>query len=138
MVKKLFLGILVTIFSLCATPYAFAKRDGFGPCLCYTSLSKEQAEKLRELREKFRADTQPLRKEISEKRAELKRMYADPKVTEDEIRMKYKELSELTEKLREKRMELKLEKRRILTPEQLSRLGQERMTRCGRGKVMGL
>lgn len=138
MLKKLFLGILATVFLLSATPYAFAKRDGYGPCFVCASLSKEQLEKLNSLREKFRTETESLRREISQKRLELRKMYTDPKVSESEIREKQRELSSLMDKLREKKMDFRLEQRKVLTPEQLSKLSEAKMTRFCKGKRMGL
>lgn len=134
MVRRFLVGILALALFLGVAHAAFAR----GPHFIWASLSKDQIEKLSQLREKFRADTESLRREIFQKRLELRKMYADPKVSEGEILSKHRELNTLMEKLRDKRLELWMEQRKVLTPEQLSRLNEAKMCRCGMGRRLGL
>ncbi len=107
---------------LIGTHAAFAKCPAFGFGLpLYQDLSKEQAERLYQIREKFRSETEDLRREIFLRRLELNQLYRDPNATEEKIKSKQKELSSLLEKLSEKILERRLEERKVLSPNQLKR-----------------
>ncbi|MCX7856481.1 MAG: Spy/CpxP family protein refolding chaperone [Deltaproteobacteria bacterium] len=106
---------------------------GCGPGI-YADLSKEQAEKLWQIREKFRSDTETLRKEMFHKRLELRKLYADPNATEEQIRAKHRELNTLREKLSEKRLERTLQERKVFTPEQLKKITEAPFDKHGYGR----
>jgi len=147
--KRLYaVGLLVAFFLMLAgSVYAFGpKMAGFGPAGAYMSgqgqghaygfsylnLSKEQQDKIWQLRERFRSETERLRYEAFQKRQELKRLYADPTVDKATILSKEKELNALHQALWDKNVQLRLEQRAILTPEQLKKLGE-----AGFGRGMG-
>lgn len=134
MKKRILIVLAATALLLAGTYAAFARglMFGFGPHL-YSNLSKEQAEKLWQIREKFRNETESLRKEIFLKRLELRQLYSDPNATEEQIRSKQKELISLQERLSEKISEQRIEERKILTPDQLKRMGEIPMGAPGYG-----
>ncbi|HOP85283.1 MAG TPA: Spy/CpxP family protein refolding chaperone [Syntrophorhabdaceae bacterium] len=150
--KRLYVvGLLVAFFlMLVGSVYAFGpKRAGFGPDGVYVSgsghghaygflnlnLSKEQQDKMWQLKERFRSETERLRYETFQKRQELKRLYADPTVDKATLLSKEKELNALNQALQDKKVQLRLEQRAILTPEQLKKLGE---TGFGRGMGFGV
>jgi len=146
--KKVYILLVTVLFvALSATAFAFGpgfgstgkggygmyKADvgGFGAGL---NLSKDQLDKMWKLREKHRTDTQATRYEMFQKNMELRRMYADPKADDTAILAKQKEVNTLRQKLQDKMTEFKLEQRKILTPEQLTKLN-EAMKNFGYRKV---
>ena len=48
----------------------------------FLNLSKEQMEKMRQIRNSFFADTHDLRYDIREKRVEMRKLFTDPKATD--------------------------------------------------------
>lgn len=115
-----FSAIATLFLFLSVVSFASAKGKDFAWCPCfYSSLPKEQAERLWEIREKFRAESEFLRKQIFLKRLELRKLYADPNATDEEIRAKEKELRALKDKLSDLTLERKLQERKIIAPYQL-------------------
>jgi Spy/CpxP family protein refolding chaperone len=76
------------------------------------------------MREKHRNDTQSLRYEMFQKRFELRKLYADPKVDEALLLAKQKELNAVQQKLDDKRAQLRLDERKVLTPDQVKKLNE--------------
>jgi Spy/CpxP family protein refolding chaperone len=108
---------------------------GFGPeAWTGLNLSKEQMDKMWQLRERFRNETERLRYELFKKRLELKDLYADPTTDKATLLAKEKEVSGLRQALRDKMVQFKIERRAILTPEQLKQLKD---TPYGHGFGMG-
>ena len=134
MKHKIFLLIVLITLSFLSNSYIFATEKGLlEEKETYNNtfniekrlnLTKEQTEKLQKIREKYFADMQRLRSEIFQKNIELKNLYLDSKASESNILSKQRELKELRQKLEEKRTEMMLEERKILTPEQLETLNQ--------------
>ena len=85
-------------------------------------LTAEQREKMREIRKAFWADTHDLRYDIQMKRLELKKLFTDPKADDATLLAKEKELNAMRQKLMDRRAEMKIEWRKVLTPEQLGML----------------
>jgi Spy/CpxP family protein refolding chaperone len=151
--KRWYAGILVVLFlALTTTVFAYGPRGGFGPGGCGSAdpsvggpggglggpmglaanlnLSKEQMDKMWQMREKFRNDTQKLRYELFQKRLEMKTIFSDPKADDATIVAKQKELSALRQNMTDKMVEFRLAQRKILTPEQLKKLSE---TQAGPG-----
>ncbi|MCX8022238.1 MAG: Spy/CpxP family protein refolding chaperone [Syntrophorhabdaceae bacterium] len=146
--KKLYVGIMVVLFvALTTTVFAFGPKSGFGkgvncpygpiqyggPGLnpgfgpgvaAGLGLTKEQSEKMWQAREAFRKETENLRYELFQKRAELNKLYADPNADETTIRAKQNEVNSLRQNLQDKMAQFRLEQRKILTPEQLKKLNE--------------
>jgi Spy/CpxP family protein refolding chaperone len=110
---------------------------GHGPKL---DLSTEQLAAMKQIREKYRVDTEALRNECIQKNVELKTVYADPNANDAAILAKQKEVDTLQQKMQAKMVQLRLEQRKIFTPEQLKKMGeaaQEFGNGKGRGKGFG-
>jgi Spy/CpxP family protein refolding chaperone len=144
--KRWHAGIMVVLFlALTTTVFAFGGRGGYGAGGCggqgagfgspmsmaaNLNLSKEQTEKMWQTKEKFRNDTQKMRYELFQKRIELKSLYADPKADEATLLAKQKELNALRQGMQDKMIQMRLEQRKLLTPEQIKKLSE---TSYGRG-----
>ena len=108
--------------------YAFAQgpgpghRPGWGQEK-WSSLTPEQQTKFQELRQKFNDETAQLRGTMLTKRLELQSLWRNPKADSKAILEKEKEFRSLQNQMKDKAVQLKLEARAILTPEQLSQFG---------------
>ena len=121
-------------------PAGFQKDHGPGPQHMFHSplnLTQEQIQKMREIRERFEADTHDLRYDIREKRIEMRKLFTDPKTGDAALQAKHRELSGLVMKLMDRKAQMKLEWRKVLTPEQIRMLDRfpfrHFMGRCGHG-----
>ena len=97
-------------------------------------LSKEQMDKMAGLRSKFAADAKPLRDQLLQKRADVRKLYTDPKVDEATILTKQREMGPLQQQLLDRMVQFRLEQRRILTPEQLKKLNDFALNKAGHGR----
>jgi Spy/CpxP family protein refolding chaperone len=149
--KKWHVGLMVVLFvALTTSVFAFAPRGGGpgqgqgfgqGPCAAGSggpgcagmgrggfgaalNLSKEQMDKMWQLRETFRNDTQPLRHELFQKKFDLRKLYTDPNTDEATLLAKQKEVNALRQQMQDKMVQFKLEQRKVFTPEQLKKLGE--------------
>ncbi len=107
MVLLIVLGLTLTL-----TAAAWA-----GPCgggwMGGPTLTPEQAAQIFDLREKFRADTAGLRKQMAVKRAELMTLWRAEKPDEKAILAKKKELNALRDQLQGKAVAMGLQMRQI-------------------------
>ena len=122
------LGLVAVMFLGITCAYAFG--PGFGPRQGegfsgpqFSKLAPEQKAKFQELRTKFDRETAQLRGAVFSKRLELRSLWSDPKADTKAITDKEKELRDLQNQMRDKMVQLRLEARSILTPEQLSEFG---------------
>jgi len=131
MKKKVVLLGLVAVMVL-GVAYAFAQGPGQGPGPGHrpgwghekwSSLTPEQQTKLQEFRQKFNDETAQLRGTMLTKRLELQSLWRNPKADSKAILEKEKEFRSLQNQMKDKAVQLKLEARTILTPEQLSQFG---------------
>ncbi len=100
------------------------------------NLAAEQSSKIQTLREAFLKEAEPLQKDLWTKRTELRNLWRSSNPDPAVITAKQKEISDLQGKLQEKASNLRLEIRKVLTPEQLAQLpvfGQD----AGFGPGMG-
>ncbi|MGQ9645333.1 MAG: Spy/CpxP family protein refolding chaperone [Thermodesulfobacteriota bacterium] len=160
MKKTLLVLSLVTVLVLGVT-YVFAQGPGFGPGPGrgpgwrgeyyrepgdpgrFSSLTPEQKAKFQELRRKFDQETAQLRGAIVTKRTELHSLWTDPNADPKAILDKEKELRELQNQMHDKALQMKLEARKILTPEQIAQFGPGMGPGfgpgpMGRGRGMGM
>ncbi len=141
--------MVLGILALVTAAYAFGPggmggRGGCGDCiggfgggpggLGNLNLSKEQADRMWQLREKFQTDTRDSRYQMFQARRELRDLYSDPKTDQNALLAKQKEVNELRKRMQDKMAEMKVAARSILTPEQLKQWNE--MPR-GRGHGMG-
>ena len=127
--KKLFIVIAVLIVSAAVVVSAYAlqpdKKPGFHKEFCFKKhlgLSDQQLAKMKELRNRFHADTRDLRYNLEIKRIEMRKLFTDPKTDDETLLAKQKEISELRQQLSDKKAQMKIEWRKILTPEQIAKL----------------
>lgn len=95
----------------------------------YLNLSQEQRDKMRDLRNRYWTDTHDLRYEILQKRLEVEKLFTDPKADDATLLAKQKELNALRLTLMDKKAQMKIEWRKILTPEQIQKLDKMSMFR---------
>ena len=88
----------------------------------YLNLSSEQREKMKESRISYKSETRDLRYDFAAKRLEMRKLFTDPKTDEANLLAKQKELSALRQQLLEKKSQMKMAWRKILTPEQIAKL----------------
>jgi Spy/CpxP family protein refolding chaperone len=82
----------------------------------------EQKAKMREIWKTFWADTHDLRYDMKVKRLELRKLFTDPKADNGVLLAKEKELNAMRLKLMDRKAEMKIEWRKVLTPEQIAML----------------
>ncbi len=137
--------VLAAVFFVALAATAFAFGPGVGPMIgkagygihqggamgpgpmgrgAKLDLSAEQLTALKQIREKFRVDTEALRNDLVQKMTELRKMYADPKAGDAAILAKQKEVDALRQKMQDKMVQLRLEQRKIFTPEQLIKMNE--------------
>ena len=127
--KKIFIVIAVLIVSAAVVTSAYAlqpdKKPGSHKEFCFKNhlgLTDQQLAKMKELRNRFHADTRDLRYDLKIKRIEMRKLFTDPKTDDETLLAKQKEISGLRQQLSEKKAQMKIEWRKILTPEQIAKL----------------
>ena len=147
--KKTLLALsLITVLILGVT-YVYAQGPGHGPGWRgehgresgdpgkFSNLTPEQKAKFQELRRKFNDETAQLRGTLVTKRVELQSLWTNPNADPKAIMDKEKELRDLQNQMKDKALQVKLEARKFLTPEQIAEFGQHRGMGHGRGHMMG-
>jgi len=127
--KKLFIIIAVLIVSatVVAPTYAIQadKKLGSHKEFCFKKhfgLSDQQLVKMKELKNRFHTDARNLRYNLEIKRIEMRKLFTDPKTDDETLLAKQKEIRDLRQQLSEKKAQMKIEWRKILTPEQIAKL----------------
>lgn len=130
--KKIYAVLIALLFvSLTTAAFAappdtgkpgFQKHPGFHPFGPRLNLTEDQRGKMKELRKNFWADTHDLRYDIKMKRVEVQKLFTDPKTDDATLLSKEKELNDLKHQLMDKKAEMKVEWRKILTPDQIRML----------------
>jgi len=132
--KKTVVALGLVAVMVLGVAYAFAQGPGQGPGPGpghrpgwdhekWSSLTPEQQTKVQELRQKFNDETAQLRGTMLTKRLELQSLWRNPKADPKAILDKEKEFRSLQDQMKDKAVQLKLEARKILTPEQISQFG---------------
>jgi Spy/CpxP family protein refolding chaperone len=101
------------------------------------NLTPEQKTKLNELRTKFKDENAQLIGTLVTKKIELQSLWSNPKAEDKAIQDKAKEVRDLQNQMREKAVQMRLEARKILTPEQISKWGAGRGFGHGAGPGSG-
>jgi len=127
--KKIFIVIAVLIVSAAFVLPTYAvqtdKKPGSHKEFCFKNhlgLTDQQLAKMKELRNRFHADTRDLKYNLEIKRIEMRKLFTDPKTDDETLIAKQKEISELRQQLSEKKAQMKIEWRKILTAEQIAKL----------------
>jgi zinc resistance-associated protein len=127
--RKTIVALGLAAVMLLGVTYAYAQGAGMGPGHRGMhehwgtgkdfSLTPEQKAKFQELRQKFSGENAKLTGAIVTKRLELRSLWTDPKADSKAIVDKEKELRDLQNQMRDKTVQMKLEARKFLTPEQI-------------------
>jgi Spy/CpxP family protein refolding chaperone len=150
--KKFGYMTIVMVMASMLTTFAFAKGPGgmpggMGGCgdinmeaFSKLDLTKEQTDKIRTLRQTHHQNIMPLWIKTFEKRAELKLLWMqlEPDVTK--IKKVQKELRNVMEEIDDKSVDFRLDMRKVLTSDQLSRylaLKNEEKFHHGYGPMRG-
>jgi zinc resistance-associated protein len=104
----------------------------------YLNFSRDQIAKMRDLWNRYYADTRNLRYDLMQKRIEMRRLFTDPKADSAAIAAKQKEVSAIRQKLVDRRAQAMIEWRSLLTPEQIQKLDMFSMGRRGMGGGTGM
>ncbi len=130
--KKMVLLGLVAVMLL-SVSYVYAQGSGMGPGMgpghrgMHESwgpakdypLTPDQKAKFQELRRKFRDENAKLIGAMVTKRLELQSLWTDPKADPKAIVDKERELRDLQNQMKDKAVQMRLEARKFLTPEQI-------------------
>jgi len=146
--KKTIIGVGLVLAVALMTTVAFAwgpgRGMGWGPGYGYPAipnLTAEQSSKIQALQKAYLDETAPLQQDLLKKKAELRSLWLSPKPDQAKITALQKEILNLESKIAEKGTNLRLEIRKILTPEQQAQLsiygpgmgrGMGKMGRMGR------
>jgi len=127
--KKTIVTLASVAIMVLGVAYAYAQGPGFGPGHRGMheswgpgkddSLTPEQKTKFQDLRRKFREENAKLFGAIVTKRLELQSLWTDPKADSKAILDKEKELRDLQNQLKDKAVQMRLDARKFLTPEQI-------------------
>lgn len=136
--KRTFIALTVMVLALVGIAAAqfgpgFGRGlgKGLGLGLCWAlpetlkqklGLTDEQVKKLTELRKEHLSKVSKLAAELAAKKAELRALWLSPKPDEKRIRELTEQIAKLKGELATERVNYQLEVRKILTPEQLSKL----------------
>jgi Spy/CpxP family protein refolding chaperone len=137
--KKVYALVIATLFLALATT-VLAAPPGPGPkdpsdmrgawghpaavekFINYLDLTPDQRNRMREIGNRFWDETRDLRYQIKFRRLEMKKLFTDPKTDEQTLIAKQNELQTLVFKLMQRKGQMKIEWRRVLTPEQIQKL----------------
>lgn len=132
--KRTFIALTIVALALvgvAAAQFGPGFRRGLGLGLCWAlpetfkqnlGLTDEQVKKLAELRTEHLNKVSKLAAELAAKRAELRTLWLSTKPDEKRIRELTEQITKLQSELATERVNFQLEVRKILTPEQLSKL----------------
>jgi len=138
--KKTIVTLGLVALLVAGVAYAYAQNPGADPAPKpgwghgrWSSFTPEQQTKFRELHRKFSEDNAKLIGAIVTKRLELHALWTDPKVDSKAILDRERELRDLQNQIRDKAVQMRLEARKFLTPEQI----QNWKPRWGMGRGFG-
>ena len=130
--KKITITIILALV-LALSTMALAWGPGFGrgsgpgpgsgfPGYAIPNLTAEQSAQMQDCRDSFLKELGPLREELLAKREELQKLWSDPNADPSVIKAKQNEMFDLRSKFQEKATNMRLEMRKVLTPEQVAQL----------------
>jgi zinc resistance-associated protein len=131
MKKRVILGMAIVLALAIMASGALAGPGygrGFGGGYGYgyptiPNLTSDQSAKIQALQKAHLEEIAPLQQQLLAKRNELRTLWLNPKPDQATIAAKQKEILNLQSKLQEKATNLRLEIRKVLTPEQQAQLG---------------
>jgi len=131
MKKTVILGLILVLSAALMASAALAGPGygrGFGAGYGYgypavPNLTADQSAKIQALQKAHLDETAPLQQQLLAKRTELRTLWLNPKPDQASIAAKQREILDLQAKLAEKATNLRLETRKVLTPEQQAQFG---------------
>jgi Spy/CpxP family protein refolding chaperone len=139
--KKTVIGVGLVLAVALMTTVAFAwgpgRGMGWGPGYGYPAipnLTAEQSSKIQALQKAYLDETAPLQQDLLKKKTELRSLWLSPNPDQAKITTLQKEILNLQSKIAEKGTNLRLEIRKVLTPEQQAQLS---LYGPGMGRGMG-
>jgi Spy/CpxP family protein refolding chaperone len=140
MKKTTIIGLSLALVVALVATVAFARGPGFGgygmgPGYGYSAianLTAEQSSQIQTLQKAHWEEIAPLQQALFQKRTELRNLWLTPSPDQAAVTAKQKEILDLQSKLQEKVTNLRLEVRKVLTPEQ-----QAQFDTFGPGKGFG-
>jgi len=154
--KKTIITVGLVAVMFLGVTYAYSQSPGFGPGPGAgphhwgerphwgqgepgkaLNLTPEQKAKMGELRTKFKEENAQLIGAMVTKRIELQSLWSNPKAEAKAIQDKEKEMRDLKNQMQDKAVQMRLEARKILTPEQIAQMGQGRGFGPGTGRGFG-
>jgi len=134
--------LALALMATAALAWGPGRGYGMGPGYgtpAISNLTAEQSSKIQALQKAHLDEIAPLQQELLKKSTELRNLWATPNPDQAVITAKQKEILDLRTKLQEKGTNLRLETRKLLTPEQQAQLATygpgfgPRMGKMGRG-----
>ncbi|MEM7552869.1 MAG: Spy/CpxP family protein refolding chaperone [Cyanobacteria bacterium P01_A01_bin.84] len=95
------------------------------------NLTTEQQEQIKSIREKYKEGNQGLRQQIREAKKEMQSLMAS-EASDNDLRAKHKSIQGLKQQMGEKRFDMMLEIRQVLTQEQRQKLAEMKQQRWER------
>jgi Spy/CpxP family protein refolding chaperone len=132
MKKTIIIGLSLVLGLALVATVALAWGPGFGPGFgrgpggpAYGSppipnLTADQSAQIKALRDIFLKETEPLQKDLWTKRTELRNLWSTQNADPAAIKAKQNEISDLRSQLQDRNTNLRLQIRKVLTPEQLA------------------
>lgn len=142
--KKLTLTLMPVVVGLFFTSQVFAWGSGYGPGkdrgyenyreagFERLNLTDEQKAKIETLISANQKEMRPFREKMFDKSVELRRIWLQPNPDKDKITALQKEVRVLRDEMQDKATAMRLEIRKVLTPEQ-----QEKLANFGWGRGHG-
>lgn len=132
------LGLVLALALMATVAFAGGMGRGFGTEFGYgypaiPNLTAEQSSKIQALQKAHLDEIAPLQQDLLKKKAELRSLWLSPTPDQAKITALQKEILNLQAKITEKGTNLKLEIRKVLTPEQ-----QAQMAAFGPGMGHGM
>jgi zinc resistance-associated protein len=138
------MGLVLAVALMATVAFAGGMGRGYGWGTGYgypaiPNLTAEQSSKIQALQKAYLDEITPLQQDLLKKKTELRSLWLSPTPDQAKITALQKEILNLQAKITEKGTNLKLETRKILTPEQQAQMaafgpgmGRGKMSRMGR------
>jgi periplasmic protein CpxP/Spy len=144
--KKTLIALGLVVAMLLGITYVYAGGPGFGPghgpgtcagAWGASNLTPEQETKLQELRQNHYNEVAPFRNKMFSLRQEIRTLWSDPTADPKVIQGKTTEMRDLRDQMQDKMVQLRLDARALLTPDQIQASGADCGQGCGPGGGAG-
>jgi Spy/CpxP family protein refolding chaperone len=120
------LTLALALMATAALAWGPGRGYGMGPGYgtpAIPNLTAEQSSQIQALRDGFLKEIEPLQKELYAKTSDLRKLWSTPNADPAAIKVKQGEIFGLQTQLQDKATNLRLEIRKLLTPEQQAQIG---------------